>query len=67
VLQILDSAFADLVQLAEEMVAMGREQGLTVPAFAVKIALRLIRSTVAKTANFNIRVRMCALMCDTPS
>jgi hypothetical protein len=48
------------VQLAEEMVAMGREQGLTVPAFAVKIALRLIRSTVAKTANFNIRVRVYA-------
>lgn len=30
-------------------------QGLAVPGFVVKMALRMIRGTVAKTANFNVR------------
>jgi len=37
---VLDSAFADLQQLAEEMVEKGRQHGLTVPSFIVRIALR---------------------------
>jgi len=37
---VLDSAFADLQQLAEEMVEKGRQQGLTVPSFIVRIAIR---------------------------
>ncbi|CAN0334893.1 unnamed protein product, partial [Laminaria digitata] len=52
---VLDSAFADLTQLAEEMVERGRQAGLTVPAFVVKMVLRMIRGTVTKTANFNVR------------
>ena len=37
---VLDSAFADLQQLAEEMVERGRQQGLTLPSFIVRIAIR---------------------------
>jgi hypothetical protein len=32
---VLDSAFADLVMLAEEMVEKGRQQGLFAPALLV--------------------------------
>jgi len=52
---ILDSPFADLPQLAEEMVEKGREQGINVPNFVVSVALRMIQSSVKKQANFNIR------------
>ena len=52
---VLDSAFADLPQLAEELVDKGRDQGLTVPGFVVSIAIRMIRSSVQKQAGFNIR------------
>lgn len=52
---ILDSPFADLTQLAEEMVEKGREQGINVPNFAVNVALRMIQSSVRKQANFNIK------------
>jgi len=52
---VLDSPFADLTQLAEEMVDKGRQQGLTVPGFVVSIAIRMIRSSVQKQAGFNIR------------
>ena len=52
---ILDSPFADLTQLAEEMVEKGREQGIAVPNFAVSVALRLIRGSVKRQAMFDIR------------
>jgi len=52
---VLDSPFADLNQLAEEMVDKGRQQGLTVPGFVVGIAIRMIRSSVQKQAGFNVR------------
>ncbi|CAM9680970.1 unnamed protein product, partial [Choristocarpus tenellus] len=52
---VLDSAFTDLAQLAEEMVEKGREAGLVVPGFVVKLVLRMIRGTVSKTAGFNIK------------
>jgi len=52
---ILDSPFADLTQLAEEMVEKGRDQGIVVPTFVVSVALRMIRSTVKKQANFDIK------------
>lgn len=51
---ILDSPFADLTMLAEEMVDKGRESGLTVPGFVVSLAIRWIRSSVQKQAGFNI-------------
>jgi pimeloyl-ACP methyl ester carboxylesterase len=52
---ILDSPFADLAQLAEEMVEKGRDQGIIVPGFVVSAALRMIQNSVKKQANFNIR------------
>jgi len=52
---ILDSPFADLTQLAEEMVEKGRDQGIIVPTFVVSVALRLIQGSVKKQANVNIK------------
>jgi pimeloyl-ACP methyl ester carboxylesterase len=52
---VLDSAFADLVMLAEELVEKGRQQGLFAPNFMVKMAISFIRSSVQKTANFDIK------------
>lgn len=52
---ILDSPFADLTQLAEEMVEKGRDQGIVVPTFVVSVALRMISGSVKKQANVNIK------------
>jgi pimeloyl-ACP methyl ester carboxylesterase len=52
---VLDSSFADLQILAEEMVEKGRQHGLFAPSLIVKIAIRFIRSTVMKTAGFDIK------------
>jgi pimeloyl-ACP methyl ester carboxylesterase len=52
---ILDSPFADLTQLAEEMVEKGRDQGILVPNFVVSVALRMIAGSVKKQANVNIK------------
>jgi len=52
---ILDSSFADLTQLAVEMVEKGREQGIVVPQFVVHIAIRMIKNSVKKLANFDIK------------
>lgn len=52
---VLDSAFSDLTVLAEEMVEKGRQQGLFAPSLIVKMAIRFIRSSVQKTANFDIK------------
>uniref|UniRef100_A0A7S1BAY4 Serine aminopeptidase S33 domain-containing protein n=1 Tax=Corethron hystrix TaxID=216773 RepID=A0A7S1BAY4_9STRA len=52
---ILDSPFADLAQLAEEMVDKGREQGIFVPNVVVSIVIRMIKSSVMRQANFNIK------------
>lgn len=52
---ILDSPFADLTQLAEEMVEKAREQGINVPNFVVSVAIRMIKNSVQKQANFNIK------------
>mmetsp|Transcript_11879 Transcript_11879/g.10753 ORF Transcript_11879/g.10753 Transcript_11879/m.10753 type:complete len:545 (+) Transcript_11879:35-1669(+) len=52
---VLDSAFADLEMLAEELVDRGRQHGLYAPGFVVSIAIRFIRSSVLKTAGFDIK------------
>jgi pimeloyl-ACP methyl ester carboxylesterase len=52
---ILDSAFASLEMLAEEMVEKGRKHGLFAPGFVVAIAMRFIRSSVLKKAEFDIK------------
>ena len=52
---VLDSAFADLQVLAEEMVEKGRQHGLYAPNFLVSIAIRMIRGSVQKAADFDIK------------
>jgi len=52
---VLDSPFASLEQLAEELVEKGREQGVYAPSVLVSIALRFIRSSVLDRAKFDIR------------
>jgi fermentation-respiration switch protein FrsA (DUF1100 family) len=52
---ICDSSFASLVQLAEELVEMARQQGILVPNVVVSAALKMIRWSVDKHAKFNIR------------
>lgn len=51
---VLDSAFSSLVTLSEEMVELGRKQGIFAPGFLVRMAIQFIRSSVQKTANFDI-------------
>ena len=52
---ILDSPFADLTQLCEEMVEKARDQGVVVPGIVASLAIRLIQSSVKKQAGFNIK------------
>lgn len=52
---ILDSAFADLTQLCEELVDKGREQGIIVPNFVVGLAIRMLQNSVTKQAGFNLK------------
>jgi len=52
---ILDSPFADLTQLCEEMVEKAREQGVLVPGVVVSLAIRMLQSSVKKQAGFNIK------------
>jgi pimeloyl-ACP methyl ester carboxylesterase len=52
---VLDSPFADLRQLANELVEMGKAQtGYKVPGFVVGAAIRLVRSTVSKKTGMDI-------------
>ncbi|KAK7230474.1 palmitoyl-(protein) hydrolase [Aureococcus anophagefferens] len=44
----------DLELLAEELVQKARDHGLSVPGFVVSIALRMVRSSVLKTADFKL-------------
>jgi pimeloyl-ACP methyl ester carboxylesterase len=53
---ILDSPFADLTQLCEEMVEKGKEQGIHVPGVIVSVAIRILQTSVKKQANFNLRL-----------
>ena len=52
---VLDSAYCDLTLLAEEMVEKGRQQGLFAPGMLVRMVLSFVRSTIQKSANFDIR------------
>ena len=52
---VLDSPFADLSQLCEEMVDKARDQGINVPNFVASVAIRMIRNSVKKQADFDLR------------
>ena len=52
---VLDSPFSDLRRLCEEMVDKARDQGIAVPGFVSSVAIRMIRGTVQRQAEFDIK------------
>mmetsp|Transcript_17222 Transcript_17222/g.46060 ORF Transcript_17222/g.46060 Transcript_17222/m.46060 type:complete len:464 (+) Transcript_17222:134-1525(+) len=50
---VLDSAFSDLMRLANELGQGAREQGLRVPGFAISMATSMIRRSVRQRARFD--------------
>mmetsp|Transcript_31608 Transcript_31608/g.76506 ORF Transcript_31608/g.76506 Transcript_31608/m.76506 type:complete len:355 (+) Transcript_31608:863-1927(+) len=52
---VLDSPFADLARLCEEMVDKARDQGINVPGFVSSVAIRMIRGSVRRQADFDIK------------
>lgn len=52
---VLDSPFSDLSRLCEEMVDKARDQGIAVPGFVSSVAIRMIRGTVKRQADFDIK------------
>lgn len=52
---VLDSPFSDLTRLCEEMVDKARDQGINVPGFVSSVAIRMIRGSVRRQADFDIR------------
>ena len=52
---VLDSPFSDLRTLCEEMVDKARDQGINVPGFVSSVAIRMIRGSVQRQADFDIK------------
>ena len=52
---VLDSPFSDLTRLCEEMVDKARDQGINVPGFVSSVAIRALRGSVRRQADFDIR------------
>eukprot|EP00927_Polykrikos_kofoidii_P072342 TRINITY_DN68479_c0_g1_i1.p1 TRINITY_DN68479_c0_g1~~TRINITY_DN68479_c0_g1_i1.p1 ORF type:complete len:485 (-),score=84.97 TRINITY_DN68479_c0_g1_i1:170-1624(-) len=52
---VLDSPFADLPQLANELAQNARENGLRVPGFAISVATSMVRRSVRLRAGFDMR------------
>ena len=52
---VLDSPFSDLRTLCEEMVDKARDQGINVPGFVSSVAIRMIRGSVLRQADFDIK------------
>lgn len=50
---VLDSPFADLMQLANELAQGARENGLRVPGFAISATAMLVRRSVRRRAGFD--------------
>jgi len=67
---VLDSSFASLVQLAQELVDKARSQGAIVPSMVESAALQMIQWSVQKHAHFNIHdvnpLRDIATLGDAP-
>eukprot|EP00656_Telonema_subtile_P007390 TRINITY_DN13473_c0_g1_i4.p1 TRINITY_DN13473_c0_g1~~TRINITY_DN13473_c0_g1_i4.p1 ORF type:complete len:371 (-),score=76.31 TRINITY_DN13473_c0_g1_i4:503-1615(-) len=51
---VIDSGFTSLEVLAKELVDIARQQGHSIPGFAVSIAMSMIKSSVKKKAKFKI-------------
>ncbi|KAL7496452.1 hypothetical protein ACHAWT_008932 [Skeletonema menzelii] len=52
---VLDSPFSDLTALCEQMVDKARDQGINVPGFVSSVAIRMIRGSVRRQADFDIK------------
>lgn len=52
---VLDSPFSDLTRLCEEMVDKARDQGINVPGFVSGVAIRVLRGSVRRQADFDIK------------
>mmetsp|Transcript_16477 Transcript_16477/g.25631 ORF Transcript_16477/g.25631 Transcript_16477/m.25631 type:complete len:590 (+) Transcript_16477:71-1840(+) len=52
---VLDSPFSDLSSLCEQMVDKARDQGINVPGFVSSVAIRMIRGSVRRQADFDIK------------
>mmetsp|Transcript_28697 Transcript_28697/g.58519 ORF Transcript_28697/g.58519 Transcript_28697/m.58519 type:complete len:593 (+) Transcript_28697:467-2245(+) len=52
---VLDSPFSDLTRLCEEMVDKARDQGINVPGVISAVAIRMIRGSVRRQADFDIK------------
>eukprot|EP00985_Skeletonema_marinoi_P012895 scaffold6306_cov80-Skeletonema_marinoi.AAC.1 len=52
---VLDSPFSDLSALCEQMVDKARDQGINVPGFVSSVAIRMIRGSVRRQADFDIK------------
>lgn len=52
---VVDSAFTNLDQLVQEVVEHGRQEGLSIPKFLVKLIMKCIRSSVHKRAHFDLK------------
>ena len=51
---VLDSPFASLAQLANELVDKARERGSPVPKWVVGLVIRMLRSSVQAKAGFDL-------------
>lgn len=51
---VLDSPFADLTQLAEEIVEKGRGDGISIPSFVLRALLSIVKSSVKTQAGFDL-------------
>jgi hypothetical protein len=52
---VLDSPFSDLTRLCEQMVDKARDQGINVPGLVSSVAIRILRGSVRRQADFDIR------------
>ena len=67
---VLDSPFADFCQLAEELVAKGRERGVVVPSMVTRMALSMLANSVKSVAGFDINdlsAIKCVKKCTLPA
>lgn len=67
---VLDSPFADFCQLAEELVAKGRERGVLVPSMVTRMVLSMLATSVKSVAGFDINdlsAIKCVHKCKLPA
>merc|ERR1711933_630801 len=58
---VLDSPFSELRLLCEQMVDKARDQGINVPGFVSSVAIRMIRGSVKRQADFITKAHSLSL------